>query len=77
MTHTPSGGAQSSDLLTVEARSMRPGIPVQSDFMQVGRSLQRVFVLSSGAFPLVDGFEAFCFGGFSALGFRTSLFDFC
>lgn len=26
--------------------------------------------------PLVEGADAFCFGGFSAFGLRTSLFDF-
>jgi hypothetical protein len=30
----------------------------------------------SGALPLVVGFDAFCFGGFSAFGLRVSLFDF-
>ena len=30
----------------------------------------------STALPLLDGFEAFCFGAFSALGLRTSFFVF-
>jgi hypothetical protein len=36
----------------------------------------QLFVAKPAGLPFVDGFDAFCFFGFSAFGLRTSRLDF-